>query len=78
MGALVESNLAPTRSRRAEPVTEGQGAVPTTKPLEALLLLFQLGEGELFDRHLMGELGRVLVAGVGERRFEQLVRVSVV
>src|SRR5262245_65066126 len=60
--ALLQTAVGFRGGRGAEKVAQLEVAVPAPEPLEALLLLVQLGERELLLGHLAFELCLVLVA----------------
>src|SRR4051812_42975668 len=69
VGVVLEHRPAPPQSIgrlhggvQAEHVTALQVAVPAAQPIQALLLLLQLGQGELGRPHLLGDLLLVLAA----------------
>ena len=62
LGALLEPPFGRCRARGAEQVPGPDRAVPPAQPVQAFLLLIQLGEGELAFRDLAGQLGLILAA----------------
>src|SRR5712692_5777338 len=59
LGAFLEPPLCGRGAGGAEQVAGADGAVPAAEPVQALLLLIQLGEGQLALGHLPGQLGLV-------------------
>ena len=60
--AILQASLGRGSARGAEQVPGADRPVPAAQPLQALLRLIELGQGQLALGHLPGQLGLVLAA----------------